>query len=94
MDQPSPAKPARTFTNITPEKHAAIAAAAAKNHLDVSAEYGEATSHGVVFGWAYNAQTQTLTITGLDKSHKGWLVPDDWGKIFDILAEKIGAVTA
>jgi hypothetical protein len=84
----------KVFFGITPEKHAEIVVAAAKSGFDVGADTGQATSHGVVFGWVYDPAKQTLTVTGLDKSHKGWLVPDDWGKILNILAEKIGAATA
>jgi hypothetical protein len=54
--------PAMTFSDLTPEKYAALAETAKARGLDISAPAGETTYQGFEFTWNYDAAAQALTL--------------------------------
>jgi hypothetical protein len=61
---------AQTFSNISPDKWAALQTKASRNDINLTGDSGQATQQGFTFTWRYDAASATLTIQCLE--HPVW----------------------
>jgi len=57
---------AQTFTNITPDKFAALQQKAALSSINITGNSGQASQQGITISWQFDPTAQTLMIQCLD----------------------------